>query len=62
VTQGTNWKTVRHFVVKMEYLPHTEEITYQKISVWGQLTTHKVRKSDLEAATLSDIFGENNYS
>lgn len=46
----------------MEYLPHTEEVAYQKISCWGQLTTHKVRKTDLEAATLLDIFGEDNYS
>lgn len=46
----------------MEYLPHTEEIAYQKITIWGGLVTHKVKKSDLEAATLSDIFGEDNYS
>jgi hypothetical protein len=41
----------------MEYLPHTEDLVFQKISVWGEITTHKIKKNDLEAVDFSDTFG-----
>lgn len=39
---------VKNLVIKTEFLPNTEEIVYQKITIWGRIHTKKVRVQDLE--------------
>lgn len=53
---------MRNLVVRAELSPQTEEIVYQKISAFGTINTFRVKISDLEAATLLEIYGENNPS
>ncbi len=48
-------------VIKAELLANTEEIVYQKITVWGSISTRKAKIQDLEATTLDELFGEADY-
>ena len=53
---------MRHLVLKMELLPHTEELVYQKVTIWGKISTRKAKISELELVSLEDVFGEGNHS
>lgn len=55
--QFTNWKTVKDLVIKAELSPETEEIVYQKVTLFGYLKTSRVSISNLEHLTLYDIYG-----
>ena len=46
----------------MELLPHTEEIVYQKVSIFGGIITNKVRINDLELVSLDDLYKDNDPS
>jgi hypothetical protein len=45
-------------VIKMELLPHTEEILIQNINAFGYISTRKVKIDDLEHTTIADQYGE----
>ena len=49
-------------MIRAELSPQTEEFVYQKIGLFGNIKTYRVRISDLEATNLSDLYGEDNSS
>jgi hypothetical protein len=41
------WKWSRHICTKVELIPQTEELVYQKVNIFGQIITKKVKIADL---------------
>jgi hypothetical protein len=60
ITQRFSWKLVRNLVIKAELNPSTEEVVYQKISLFGTITTNKVKIQDLQLTTFEELFDDIN--
>lgn len=60
--QSLSFDLNKHTLLKLELLPNTEELVYQKITFFGTISTKKVKISDLELVNYDELTGEKNPS